>query len=304
MAEDKEVGPVREQGNVSLQCPKLTETNYTVWAILMEQILKAYGLWGMVSKTEEEDDKKVATTKAMIFQTLPEDILMQVAQYPSAKEVWESINVRYVGEDRVQKARLSTLRNELDMLKMKENETVNEFASNLTSIRAKFRTLGSNLKDKVIVRKLINSVPKKFLPIIAPMEQYSDIDSMSFEEAVGRIKTFEERLKALYELEENDQSKLLLRSSSNPRVDDLESWHYGKRRGGDQNRGRGRGFDRGERGRGRGMGQGNKDKSGFRCYECGELGHFAYECTKWEEKKDDKNEQANLVRDDHDPALW
>ncbi|KAD4384429.1 hypothetical protein E3N88_24597 [Mikania micrantha] len=57
-----------------------------------------------VASTEEVagiDEKKVATTKYMIFQTLPEDILMQVAQYSSEKEVWDSVKVRYLGADLV-----------------------------------------------------------------------------------------------------------------------------------------------------------------------------------------------------------
>ncbi|KAD0968771.1 hypothetical protein E3N88_43490 [Mikania micrantha] len=154
---------VREQGNVTLQCPKLTESNYTTWSILMEQILKAYGLWDVVNTTGgvEVGEKKTATTKAMIFQTLPEDILMQVAQYPSAKEVWDSIKVRYLGADLVQKARLHTLRR-----------------------------------------------------------------------GCGRIKAFEARLKSFDTPEDNDQSKLLLASSSGKRVEESESWQHGKGRGG------------------------------------------------------------------------
>ncbi|GJU75608.1 hypothetical protein Tco_1272678 [Tanacetum coccineum] len=82
--------PTREQ-NIALQCPKLNESNYTTWAIMMETILKAYGLWETLEATEKVDERKIHTTKAMILTTLPEDILMQVAQYETAKEVWESI---------------------------------------------------------------------------------------------------------------------------------------------------------------------------------------------------------------------
>ncbi|GJV04186.1 zinc finger, CCHC-type containing protein [Tanacetum coccineum] len=71
---------VREQENVSLQCPNLTETNYTTWALLMETILKAHGLWKTIDTKDTVDEKKSHTSKAMIFQTLPEDVLMQVAQ--------------------------------------------------------------------------------------------------------------------------------------------------------------------------------------------------------------------------------
>lgn len=73
------------QENIALKCVQLTDSNYTQWAILMETILKAYCLWEAIDSTEKVDEKKAHTTKAMIFQTLPGDILMQVAQYECTK---------------------------------------------------------------------------------------------------------------------------------------------------------------------------------------------------------------------------
>ncbi|GJW60836.1 DNA helicase [Tanacetum coccineum] len=142
---------VREQGNVSLQCPKLTEINYTTWALLMETILKAYGIWETIVAKEGEatNEKKENTSKAMIFQTLPQDVLMQVAQYSTAKEVWDSIKVKYLGADLVQKARLQTLRSELETLRMKPNEKVSDYGGKLSSIMAKFKGLGETLEDKI-----------------------------------------------------------------------------------------------------------------------------------------------------------
>ncbi|PWA73811.1 zinc finger, CCHC-type [Artemisia annua] len=82
---------VRELGNVSLQCPKLTKTNYTTWPLMMETILKAYGIWETIVTKEgiATNEKKENTSKAIIFQSLPEDVLMQVAQYSTAKEILE-----------------------------------------------------------------------------------------------------------------------------------------------------------------------------------------------------------------------
>ncbi|GKD99909.1 zinc finger, CCHC-type containing protein [Tanacetum coccineum] len=292
---------VHEQGNVPLQCPKLTYTNYTAWALMMETILKACGLWKVIDAQKETDGKKKIggehettidekaenTAKGMIFQTLPQDMLMQVAQYTTANEVWNSIKVKHLGADLVQKARLQTLRSELETLKMKPHESTSEFAGKLSSIQAKFKSLGGTLKDKVLVRKLLNSVPKKFLPIVVSIEQYQEIDTMQFEEAVGRIIAFEERLKSQDEPENNYQNKLLLASSNN--------------QGG--GRGHGRNFTKNKSSYGKGTSRVSIDKSKLRCYKCGEHGHFAKECTKWKHNKI-KQEESHLIYDtDNEPTL-
>ncbi|KAD2805014.1 hypothetical protein E3N88_38391 [Mikania micrantha] len=77
------------------------------------------------------------------------------------------------------------------MLKMTDNENIDEFSGKLSGILIKFKNIGSTLEDKVIVRKLLNSVPKKFIQIVAAIEQYSEIDTMPIEEAVGRLKAYE-----------------------------------------------------------------------------------------------------------------
>ncbi|GJV84888.1 hypothetical protein Tco_1524786 [Tanacetum coccineum] len=216
MTNDKEGSSTSTvQENIALKCVQLTDSNYTTWAVLMETILKAYGLWETINPKKGSsaiDEKKTHTTKAMIFQTIPQDILVQVAQYETAKEVWDSVKVRYLGADLVQKARLQTLRSELETLKMKENERVQDFSGKLGSIKAKFASLGTTLKDKIIVRKLLNSVPKKFLPIVATIEQYSEIDTMPFEEAVGRITAYEERIKSADEPEELMKEEVVIKA--------------------------------------------------------------------------------------------
>nr|GFA55777.1 zinc finger, CCHC-type [Tanacetum cinerariifolium] len=128
---------VQEQGNISLQCPKLTETNYTTWALLMETILKAHGLWKTIDTEDTVDEKKAHTSKAMIFQTLFEDVLMQVAQCSTTKEVWDLIKVLFIGVDLVQKARSQTLKSELESLKMKERETIKWFCKQIEQYKGK-----------------------------------------------------------------------------------------------------------------------------------------------------------------------
>ena len=61
--------------------PMLTKTNYTAWAIKVEAILDAQGLWEAVAPAAdaEVDARKNKTARAQLLQALPEDILMQVS---------------------------------------------------------------------------------------------------------------------------------------------------------------------------------------------------------------------------------
>ncbi|KAM0038785.1 hypothetical protein Hdeb2414_s0013g00419661 [Helianthus debilis subsp. tardiflorus] len=82
--------PPREHSATSLQCPKLTKTNYNTWTVIMESILDAQGLWEAVDPVvgEAVDDKKNKMARAILFQALPENVLLQVARSRSAREIW------------------------------------------------------------------------------------------------------------------------------------------------------------------------------------------------------------------------
>ncbi|XP_076928725.1 uncharacterized protein LOC143592779 [Bidens hawaiensis] len=222
--------------------------------------------------------------RAFVFQTIPQYVLLQVAKHKNAKDVWEAIRVQFLGADRVQKARLHTLRTELELLKMKENETVDEFSGKLSEIATKFKSLGSNLEDEVV--------------IVASIEQYLELENMSIEEAVGRLKVYEDRIKVRDE-EDNDQEKLLLTR---------EEWEERTRRGDFDRQGRGHGQGRGRGSVGRGRGgrfqpnedrkeqSTSQDKKHIKCYNCQEYDHYAWECLKNEPKE----EALNLAQDDDD----
>nr|GEU82855.1 zinc finger, CCHC-type [Tanacetum cinerariifolium] len=81
------------------------------------------------------------------------------------------------------------------MLQMKEDETIDAFTTKLTTLVNKAASLGHTMEDGTLVHKLLNAVPDMYLQIVASIEQYSDLSEMTFEEAIGRLKTYEERIK-------------------------------------------------------------------------------------------------------------
>ncbi|GJX59454.1 zinc finger, CCHC-type containing protein [Tanacetum coccineum] len=244
----------------------LKPSNYSLWAIRMQIILEANGLWEMIEPNEktQADNKKDKTAIAFLYQALPEEQLLQITKHKTAKAIWDALKTRHIGEERVQQARLQTLKSDFEMLHMKEDETIDTFTGKLTTL----------------VNKAAN-------------------------EAIGRLKTFEERLKSKKEI----------------RVDSQESLMFTRHEG------QGKPFR--ERGRGRfnqSRGQENNrfkserknwessqnnfkketysnsnkfthDKSKVLCFRCKEYGHFANKCPS------KKEEQSNLIEEDLEPTL-
>lgn len=97
-------------------------------------------------------------------------VLLQVAKKKSAKKVWDPLKIRYLGVDRVKKARLHTLKSEFEALRMKEGDSIDEFAGKLSGMASHYGNLGDTLEDATLVKKLLDSVPDKFFPIVAGIE--------------------------------------------------------------------------------------------------------------------------------------
>ncbi|GKB03960.1 zinc finger, CCHC-type containing protein [Tanacetum coccineum] len=120
----------------------------------MQVILEANGLWEMIEPnlTTEVDTKKDKTAIAYIYQSLPEEQLLLISKYKTAKEVWDALKTRHVGVNRVQQAKQKTLKSEFEMLQMEENESIDSFVTRLTGIINKAASVGLAYEDSTLTR--------------------------------------------------------------------------------------------------------------------------------------------------------
>ena len=91
---------------------------------------------------------------------------------------------------------------------MKEYESIDSFAGKLMSIITKAATYGLTFDEQTKVRKLLNAVPDKFVPVVATIEMVVDFKKVKLEEIIGKLKTYEERLKFRKGSEEDNGEKL------------------------------------------------------------------------------------------------
>ena len=139
-------------GKSSIQCPMLTSTNYTVWAMRIKIALKVHKVWEAIEGDLTEGDKNDMAI-ALLFRSIPEVLILQVGELNTAKKVWEAIKTRHVGAGIVKEARLHTLMNDFDRLKMKDDETIDDFGGKLSEISPKSAALGVSIEEPKLVKK-------------------------------------------------------------------------------------------------------------------------------------------------------
>ncbi|GJW94501.1 zinc finger, CCHC-type containing protein [Tanacetum coccineum] len=132
----KEVGTT---STPQFQCPTLKPSNYSLWAIRMQIILEANGLWEMIEPNEktQADNKKDKTAIAFLYQALPEEQQLQITKHKTAKAIWDALKTRHIGEERVQQARLQKhSKSEFELSTHEERRDIDTFTTqtNTTSL--------------------------------------------------------------------------------------------------------------------------------------------------------------------------
>ncbi|XP_076941877.1 uncharacterized protein LOC143611566 [Bidens hawaiensis] len=258
-------GVVKDGGTPALHCPMLNSINYTD-----------------AIDPGSQDAKQNSLAVALLFQAIPEDQVMQVGNMAIAKEMWAALKTRHMGADRVREAALQTLTQELDNMRMKETETIDEYSNRLSGVASRSASLGEVVDEMKLVKKFLTSLPRRYIHIVASIEQTVNLKEVGYEEVVGRLKAYEKRIDN-EELHADGRLMFGRFDSYNNRKGDNVR---GRGRGSYGNRGRGRGRsgsqDRervnNEAGSSSGITKPKKDRSKVQCYRCDQLGHFASAC--------------------------
>lgn len=74
-------------GSSTIKCPMLSSTNYTIWAIRMKLALQIHKAWEIVEGEETTEGDKNCMAKALLFQSIPESLILQVGELDTAKKV-------------------------------------------------------------------------------------------------------------------------------------------------------------------------------------------------------------------------
>jgi hypothetical protein len=173
----------------------LTRTNYQEWAMLMQVNFEAAGWWDIIEPEEggEINYRHDRLALTAIMRSVPADMLSSLRERRSSvAAAWEAIKRIRIGVQRVHEANAQQLRREFGALVWKEVENAKDFTNRITGLAANLRTLGDNISDAEVVRKMLQVVLDHLTQVAVSIETLLDIKNISVEEVTGMLRAVEE----------------------------------------------------------------------------------------------------------------
>jgi hypothetical protein len=185
--------------------PVFDGSNFTFWKIHMKAYLKSVDVWHIVESRWIHPNKTIAEFSRMkrvlllrmTKRYMPSSHLsfaeefLRISRCVIAKEAWETLKITHEGSQIVKASKIQMLVSQFEEIRMGEEETFDEFYSKLSTIRNSTINLGKKMTDAKIIKKILRSLPARFIPQIAAITHSQDLEIMRVEELVGSLQTFE-----------------------------------------------------------------------------------------------------------------
>ena len=135
---------------------------YEWWSIKMKTLLRSQELWDLVEHgfvdvlehTIEEKERLRETKKNdakalfIIQQVVHETIFSRIAPATTSKQAWSILQKEFLGDSKVIKIKLQSLRRDFETPLMTNCESIADFLSRAMAIVSQMRTYGEKISDE------------------------------------------------------------------------------------------------------------------------------------------------------------
>jgi hypothetical protein len=254
-------------------------TNFAFWKVRMRTYIMALGadVWDVVetgyvkpivlaSKDDTLEFSFNVKSMNVILSGLAEIEFVNVMHLESSKEMWDKLIIIYEDNENVKDANLQTYILQFEQLKMKEDETIGKYFLRVEEQVNAMMGLGEKIEYVSLVQKILKSLSDMFNPKVSSIEELNDLKSLSINQLLGTLTAYEMRIgkdkptsrEALFIVDKNEDSE----------PDEIEEKIMRRIK------------------KGSGKYQG---KLPFKCFNCGNIGHFSSKCSH---KKQDQNSEG------------
>jgi hypothetical protein len=97
-----------------------------------------------------------------LCQALSPSEFTRISNCEVAKDAWQILETTYADTKLVKSAKLQMLISKFDEIKMLEEETFGEFYTKISDLRNSMVSLGKQISDVKLIRKILRSLPERF----------------------------------------------------------------------------------------------------------------------------------------------
>ena len=184
--------------------PAFNGENYQTWAVRMTVHPQSLDVWEAIEedykipplganptvaqmKNHKEKKTRKAKAKACLFSTVSPLILTRIMQLKSAAKIWEHLREEYQGNERVRNMQVMNLIREFEMVRMKESQTIKDYAEQLLTIANKVKLLGKEFFYERVVQIFFVTLPEKYKATISSLENSKDLSSITLAELLNAL---------------------------------------------------------------------------------------------------------------------
>lgn len=166
----------------------------------MKTMFRSKRLWSTVENgfSEEGEEEVVerrreadACALYLIQQAVDEKILIRITEALTAKQAWDILQTEFQGGSKILSVKLYSLKSELETLRMKNGEKVQDYITRVLDIVYQLRVLGESMEETAVVGKILRSLNPTFKHVVSSIVEAKDLGKLTVEELSSSLKGHE-----------------------------------------------------------------------------------------------------------------
>ncbi|XP_070003059.1 uncharacterized protein [Nicotiana sylvestris] len=159
---------------------------------------------------DRKDIEKNFRAKNFFVYGIGPDEYNKISACQLAKEIWKALQTAHEGTTQVKISKIDMLTTEYELFRMKNDESIQDMHTRFTSIINELHSLGESITRNKLVRKILSVLPSSWESNVNAITEAKDLQTLTMDELVGNLKTYEMKKKKNNERREPKREKNLV----------------------------------------------------------------------------------------------